>query len=184
VDAERARLFVALELPGAAREALERWRAAELRGLDGLRALAPQSLHATLCFLGWRPVDEIERIAVACAATLGGVGPPALAFADPLWLPTRRPHVLAVRLADPSGTLAGIQANLSAALSSGGWYQPEKRPFLAHVTVARVSRGARVRPVELSAVKAERFDGAAVILYRSRLERAGARYEPLRRIAL
>ena len=62
VDAERARLFVALELPEAAREALERWRASVFRDVDGLRPVAPEALHATLCFLGWRSVDEIEQI--------------------------------------------------------------------------------------------------------------------------
>lgn len=183
-DAERARLFVALELPEAAREALERWRATALRDIDGLRSVPPAALHATLCFLGWRVVDEIEPIAVACAAALGQDGPPALAFDDPVWLPARRPHVLAIGLDDPSGTLARIQATLSGALSAGGWYSPEKRSFLAHVTVARVSRRARIRGVELAPVQAERFDGAAVTLYRSRLERTGARYEALRRIAL
>jgi 2'-5' RNA ligase len=181
-DAERARLFVALDLPADVHAALEHWQARVVRDLRGLRAVARGALHATLCFLGWRLVDEIEQIGAACVHAVGGSAPPRLTFTEPLWLPERRPRVLAVGLADTFGTLAGIQAALSAALNAGGWYALETRPFLAHVTVARVARGARVRPVEVAPLEARGFEAAAVTLYRSRLERAGARYEPLREI--
>jgi 2'-5' RNA ligase len=90
--------------------------------------------------------------------------------------------VLAVGLDDQSGVLKEIQARVSAALSAGDWYEPEGRPFLPHVTVARVAARVRVKPVELARLESLDFDGAAVTLYRSRLERTGARYEPLRRV--
>jgi RNA 2',3'-cyclic 3'-phosphodiesterase len=184
VAAERARLFVALDLPAPARETLERWRSAALRDVQGLRAVAPEALHTTLCFLGWRDVAEIEPIAAACAGALAGCVPPGLTFAEPVWLPPRRPRVLAVGLADPSGALARIQAAASAALSAGGWYEPDTRPFLAHVTVARVPGRTRVRPVGLPPVHGPEFEGAAVTLFRSRLGRGGARYESQLRIEL
>jgi 2'-5' RNA ligase len=182
VDAERTRLFVALDLPAAARGALERWRSSALRDVDGLRLVAPEALHATLCFLGWRSADEIEQIGLACAEALRERAAPALTFTEPLWLPRRRSRVVAVGLEDRSGELAEIRAGVSAALSAGGWYEPEARPFLPHVTVARVAARARVNRVELARLGPLDFEGAAVTLYRSRLERAGARYEPLRRI--
>lgn len=181
-NAERIRLFVALDLPPAARAGLERWRSTAVRGMDGLRLLTPEALHATLCFLGWRSSDEIEQIGGACAEAVGERASPVLAFGEPLWLPRRRPRVLAVGLEDRSRALAEIQAALSAVLSAGGWYEPEARAFLAHVTVARVAGRARVRPIELGPVGAERFNGAAVTLYRSQLQRAGARYEALRTV--
>ena len=181
-SAERTRLFVALDLPSAARAALERWRSTALRDVEGLRLVAPEALHATLCFLGWRSADEIEQIGGACAAALGQRAAPGLRFSDPLWLPRRRPRVLAVGLDDQSGVLKEIQARVSAALSAGDWYEPEGRPFLPHVTVARVAARVRVKPVELARLESLDFDGAAVTLYRSRLERTGARYEPLRRV--
>lgn len=152
--------------------------------MDGLRLVAPEALHVTLCFLGWRPVDEITRVGGACSAAVGDRPAPALAFTEPLWLPRKRPRVLAMGLEDPSRTLEGIQAALSAALSAGGFYEPETRPFLPHVTLARVARHGRVTPVELSAPRSQEFEGVAVTLYRSRLQRGGARYEPLRRIEL
>ena len=173
---ERVRLFVALELPDDAREALVRWQARALRGVDGARAIAGEDLHATLCFLGWRAASEIGPIRDACGV-LAAHPAPELRIGAATWLPPRRPQVLAVELEDPAGVLGRAQAALSDVLAAGGWYEPEKRPYLGHVTVARLGRGTRAPrkavpdPPELS------FDAARVSLYRSRLFRSGARYE-------
>jgi 2'-5' RNA ligase len=181
---ERARLFVALELPAEGREALERWRAAAPRRVRGLRMVDRAALHVTLCFLGWRREREIEDIGAACGEAIVGWGPLALSLGDPVWLPDRRPRVLAVRIDDASNALADLQASLSARLSAGGWYAPETRPFLGHVTVGRVQRGARIRPARLPGLRALEFLAAGVTLYRSRLTPSGARYEPQRTIEL
>ena len=181
---ERARLFVALELPPGARDVLVRWREAALRDVRGLRLVAPESLHATLCFLGSRPVGEVEAIGGACGV-VAGEPPVASGFGEALWLPRRRPGVLAVSLEDAGGALARIQATLSSALVAGGWYAPESRPFLAHVTVARVaSRGGRFRPPSVVGPPSSEVLCSRVTLYRSRLGAGGARYEPLRVVEL
>jgi 2'-5' RNA ligase len=143
-----------------------------------------EDLHATLCFLGSRPEKEIEEIAAACGVV---AGEPVVesGFGDVLWLPARRPRVLAVSLLDPDGVLGRIQTVLAGALSAGGWYAPESRPFLAHVTVARVRRDARVRPVSLPAPpRGLAVRCSRVTLYRSRLSPSGARYEALASVSL
>lgn len=178
-----ARLFVALELPSAAREALARWRSEVVGEVRGLRLVRPEDLHVTLCFIGSRPEREIDQIAAACGVV---AGEPAAdcAFGEALWLPPRRPRVLAVAMSDPDGTLARMQSVLSSALVAGGWYAPESRPFLAHVTVGRVSRDTRVRVVDLSAPAGSALRCSRVTLYRSRLGSAGTRYEPLASVEL
>lgn len=184
---ERVRLFVALELPGEVRQELVRWREC-VRGAGvppRLRWATPASLHVTLCFLGWRPAEQIPSIAPACA--VAAACPPAqLTLADPVWLPPRRPRVLAVQLRDEADRLARVQRRLSKALEAGGWYEPEKRAFRAHVTVARVPKGGRVGRVALAAPAPAplSFTGRQVTLFRSRLSAAGARYEPLASVAL
>jgi RNA 2',3'-cyclic 3'-phosphodiesterase len=180
---ERARLFVALELPPGARDVLVRWRSEALRDVRGLRLVAPESLHATLCFLGSRPVGEVEAIGGACGV-VAGEPPVASGFGEALWLPRRRPGVLAVSLEDAGGALARIQATLSSALVAGGWYAPESRPFLAHVTVARVARNARIKAAALEPPPAVEVLCSRVTLYRSRLGAGGARYEPLSAVEL
>jgi 2'-5' RNA ligase len=69
-------------------------------------------------------------------------------------------------------------------LQTGGWYLPEARPFLAHTTVARVAKDARVRREGLEAPPPLAFDAGTVSLYRSRLGPGGARYEALRTVEL
>lgn len=180
----RARLFVALELPVAARDALAQWRVAALHDVRGLRLVAPDSLHATLCFLGSRPAHEIEAIASACGVVAGEPEVDS-AFGAAVWLPRRRPRVLAVELEDARGALARLQAALASTLVAGGWYAPESRPFLAHVTVARVAgKEGRVRPVDLPPPPTGPVRCSRVTLYRSRLGPSGARYEPLSLVEL
>jgi 2'-5' RNA ligase len=184
VSDERVRLFVALELPDDVRDVLQRWRSRALSDMQGLRAVDAENLHVTLCFLGSCEAAEIDSIGAACAGAVAGREPCSLALGGALWLPPRRPRVVAVDLDDHGSALASVQASLSDALAAGGWYRPESRPFLAHVTVARVGSGARVRAGELPALDPVAFAGSTVTLYRSRPSPRGARYEPLRRIDL
>jgi RNA 2',3'-cyclic 3'-phosphodiesterase len=183
VSAPRVRLFVALDLPVTVRDRLAEWARAELSERAGARPLAAESLHVTLCFLGGRDAGEVEAIAAACAV-VGDRGVVALQVGTPLWLPPRRPRVAAVTLIDPEDALLALQSTLAQALSDGGWYQRERRPFLAHVTVARIARGGPARPPAMGSPAAQRFSAASVSLYRSHTGPRGASYEPLATIAL
>jgi RNA 2',3'-cyclic 3'-phosphodiesterase len=180
---EQVRLFVALELPAEVREALVRWRSAALNTVPGLRPLPEDHLHVTLCFLGWRSASEIEAIAGACRQ-LSPFDPPMVSLGEARWLPPRRPRVLAVELAEAEGQLRVIQARLSRTLEEGGWYEPERRPYLPHVTVARAGRRERVKPSPLPAPPSLSFTSSRVTLFRSRLSPRGARYEVLSAVSL
>ena len=180
---ERVRLFVALELPEDVREAIVDWRRRAVGNVRGLRLVAPESLHVTLCFLGWRFASEIDQIVAACAGVPSRPRP-RLSVADAIWLPPRRPGVLAVKLDDVDSALGDIQRAFSEALGSVGLYTAEKRPFLPHVTLGRVARGARVRAVSLPAPGRVEFDGATVALFRSRPMAGGSKYEALMEVAL
>ncbi|MFL5821825.1 MAG: RNA 2',3'-cyclic phosphodiesterase [Solirubrobacteraceae bacterium] len=180
---ERVRLFVALELPEDVRQALGRWRSDALRNITGLRAIPPDHLHVTLCFLGWQDAGEVEAIADACRAVTASE-PPELTLGEAVWLPPRRPRVLAVQLHDAHGRLAALQSELSQRLEAGGWYVPERRPYMAHVTVVRVRRQARVSPSALAEPEAMAFRASQVTLFRSHLSAAGARYEALAGMSL
>ncbi len=180
---EPARLFVALELPALVRDALVRWRSEALHDPLGLRLIAPDQLHVTLCFLGWRAAAEIDDIRAACGV-MAGEPIAELRLGDAIWLPTRRPRVLAVELDDPGGALARAQSSLSRALQAGGWYTPESRPFRAHVTVARVARGASVRAHQLPRPPALALRGSRASLFRSLPGPGGVRYERLGTVEL
>jgi 2'-5' RNA ligase len=183
VSAGQARLFVALELPAEVRSALEKWSREHAGGMARVRLVQADSLHVTLCFLGSRPAGEIDAIAAACGA-VSGLAPAALTIGAARWLPPRRPRVLTVTLADAQERLAVVRATLAAALRDGGFYDPETRPFLAHVTVARVAHDGRPRRGGLPAPEPVRFTGDTVTLYRSHLGGGPARYEALSRVTL
>jgi RNA 2',3'-cyclic 3'-phosphodiesterase len=190
---------VALELPPAVREQLAAWAravaCAARAGRDergSLRVLEASSLHLTLCFLGARPVGEIDALAEALVP--GDIQPCELAVGAPLWLPSRRPQALAVEVHDRDGVLARAQQRISAALSGASGWLPERRRFRPHVTVARVRRGGARRrrgrsrePAEgrprheqpLPATPRLSFAAETIVLYRSWLAREGASYEAL-----
>jgi RNA 2',3'-cyclic 3'-phosphodiesterase len=183
---ETLRLFVALELPEAVRRAVSEWSASELARAGRLRLVADEALHVTLCFLGARPASELDAITAACREAAAGHRPLLLSLGRALALPRRRPRVVAVGV-DGVGELDELQTALSTRLAAGGWYRPEPRPFLAHVTVARVRPNSRIdaraldrlRPIEATAFVAD-----TVTVFRSRTRPGGARYEALMRVGL
>lgn len=178
VAADRVRLFVALELPAAVRDVLADWSEVVARDVRGLRPTGADSLHVTLAFLGEQPVTEVAEIAQIC--TISARFPAAeLELADVEWLPPRRPRVLAVRLDDPSSALARLRSALVEELTSGGFLEPERRPFLAHATVARARSGLRPPRQSPPPPQRLRFIADSVSLWRSRLGSGPARYESL-----
>jgi RNA 2',3'-cyclic 3'-phosphodiesterase len=177
-----ARLFAALEIPAPVRADLAAF-GREAASHDGaLRPVREDALHLTLAFLGHRALDEIDPARLA----IRGVQSPAprLTLSEPLWLAPKRPHVLTVALQD-AGVLASLQEQVVARLSDALPWEPEKRPFRPHVTVARVRRGWRPRVRDLPDAPHATFAAEAVVLFRSHLGGRGpSRYEALERAEL
>jgi len=174
---------VALELPGEFVEGLSAWGREAFGGVRELRLLRPESLHVTLVFLGYQAERDIERIAEVSFE--GGIpgGGFGLVPEGVVPVPRSRPRLFALDLEDVGAALGEWQARLSERLEAARFYEPEKRPFWAHVTLARVKRGEKVgRGLEvpdLPDALREPFRAGRVTLYRSTLRRSGAVYEPL-----
>ncbi|HUY56883.1 MAG TPA: RNA 2',3'-cyclic phosphodiesterase [Candidatus Micrarchaeaceae archaeon] len=139
-------LFLALELPHEARQRLTP-PLGRLAALDpGVRPARADGLHLTLRFLG-RVEPEAEpslRIAAERVARrtteflveLGGLGVfPNLAQPRVVWVGVRAGVAELDRLAGALG----------AELVRAGW-SPERRPFRAHCTLARVAQPLGQRP--------------------------------------
>jgi 2'-5' RNA ligase len=86
-----------------------------------------------------------------------------------------------VEIDDPDGELAGVQGRVSEAMSEVSGWEPQRRRFRAHVTVARMREGALgksyARPLEPTPQLS--FVPVSIVLYRSWLAPAGATYEAL-----
>jgi 2'-5' RNA ligase len=185
----RARLFVALDLPGEVRAGIDAWGKEALAD-PGLRPVPAENLHITLAFLGSRAEEEVERIGEAVRESVGPA--PWVELLEPVQRPPRgRARLFALPVLSP-GTEA-LQAGVEQRLVEGGFYEPEKRPFWPHVTLARVrpqGRGSR-RPAaiadppgKLPEALSEAFFGVRLSLYRSVLLPSGAQYVPLAQVEL
>jgi 2'-5' RNA ligase len=186
---ERVRMFVALDLPERTREGIAMWGTEALTD-PALRTVAPESLHITLAFLGLRPQSDVESL----TGVLTGAAAPAplVELRGPVGKPTpTQPRLFALPALSPGAEQ--IQAHLRELLVAEDLYEPEKRPFWPHVTVARVrseGRGSR-RPMgvqrppkDLPGGLEEVFYGVRLTLYRSVLQPSGARYVPLAQVEL
>jgi 2'-5' RNA ligase len=185
----RARLFVALDLPDELREGVAVWGREALAD-PALRPVAPESLHVTLAFLGSRPEEEIEAVA-AVVRERGGPAP-WVELGGPVPRPPRGMARLYALPALSPGAEA-LQEGVSQGLAEAGFYEPEKRSFWPHVTVARVrpeGRGSRrpavvsEPPEKLPAGLSEARVCRRMTLYRSELQPTGARYVPLAQVQL
>jgi len=190
-------LFVAADPPALVRERLAGWARGAAAAITSsepappLRLLDPENLHLTLCFLGSRPVEEITAIGSALSACAVDVG--ELSVGAPLWLPPARPRSLAVAIHDEAGELAGLHAAVAGAICESSGWEPERRRFRAHITVARTRgrtpRGSRAASPSgggagLPATPQLRFNAESLTLYRSWLSSAGASYEAVARSGL
>ena len=179
------RLFVALELPEEARAALVEWQGAAFGGFGRtVRLVRPGSLHVTLAFLGHHPEPALDAIREAAFSAVAGLAAPSLAATEVKAVPPRRPRLWALALDDPGELSTAVHEAVAEPLVEGGWYEREKRPFWPHVTVARVRAREKPPRLRLDPPEGLAFVASEVVLYRSRLSRAGADYEPLARVSL
>ena len=185
----RVRLFIALDLPDAVRAGIGRWSERALRD-PALRPVPERSLHITFAFLGHRPESEIGAIEAVVAESGGPAASVELLEPEPR--PRRgRPRVYA--LSARSEGAERLQAGLRERLVAAGLFEPEKRPFWPHVTVARVRAegGGSRRPALVARPPGplpqdllQPFDAVRISLYRSELQPRGARYVPLAQVEL
>jgi RNA 2',3'-cyclic 3'-phosphodiesterase len=176
----RTRLFLALELPDPARLAIAGWRDGALaEAAAQLRPVRTEYLHVTLVFLGWQYERDIERIASLAFEAAAGLPPAVLTPVALVPVPKRGPRLFALDLADEHERAGAVQDAASRALAGAHLYEPEKRPFWPHVTLARVKRNSRAPRLDAPAPPAEPFVASRLTLYRSTLRPQGAIYEPL-----
>ncbi len=182
-EAKPLRLFVAIEVPERVRDDIEDavlpWR----ERFPKAKWVPKENQHVTLKFLGstWPRLvgwvqDQILGVASAHApfrVTATGIG----AFPS-----QRRARVLWAGLDDPEGRMAEIAALLDQALAPE--FEPEKRGFTAHLTVARFEPQVPLEDLEGNALSTEAFQVDRLVLFRSHLRRPAPIYEPLRAFPL
>lgn len=175
------RLFVALRPPRAIRERL----LGLMGGVPGARWQDDAQLHLTLRYVGEVQPHTAEDVATALESVrhppvelrLDGCG----MFDDS----RGKPNAIWAGVS-PREPLAALHRKVDAAIVRAG-LEPERRAYLPHITLARMSGSAG--PIdrwlaEHAALASEPFAIDAMILYESRLGHGGASYEPVARYKL
>jgi len=136
------RLFVAIELPAAARRRL-------IEHIDRLRSTMPEvraswsreeNLHLTLKFLGDIPATNVERLSVAASIATTRVEPFDIVVEGCGAFPPRgQPRVLWIGIRDLSGQLALLHQTLEDECAKAG-FPREQRSFHPHLTIARIRK--------------------------------------------
>lgn len=132
---ERFRAFVAVHvdpLPGI-RALLEGLRDT---GAD-LKVVDPENLHLTLKFLGDTPTARVPDVRAAMEEATAGEAPITLTFEGVgSFGPRDAPRVVWVGV-EGGDALARVAKRLDDALAARGVSEKERRPFRAHLTLAR-----------------------------------------------
>lgn len=181
------RLFAAVEIDDEARRsAVEAAEAlsAILGAHPEIRWVPAENLHLTVRFIGH--VDE------------DGVGPLVEKLTEPLSIAAFQialgscgafprggnPRVMWIGLRSGLAELASMHDEFNQRLLPFG-FEPEARPFSAHLTLARIKEtsrgfGARIRTsLQRVEVRPVTFSISRATIFVSRPSRAGSRYEPL-----
>lgn len=170
------RLFFGLPLPLDAADAIVGWQRDALLG-SAVRPLPREHLHVTLAFLGSRPAGELDSLSAALREAAAGMERPVL---SPLrYRETERVAMLV--LEDRGGHAGELYRRLSERLEQLDVYKPERRPWLAHVTVARFRTRPRLQPL---LPELEPFSPSEAALYHSVLRPSGAQYDIVDSVAL
>jgi RNA 2',3'-cyclic 3'-phosphodiesterase len=175
-EPQRLRLFVAYRLPGAIVEGVAAWQRQTLAGVDGVRPTPRESLHVTMVFLGSQPAAAVTDIAETIRRRTDAARRPS--FQVWRYRETPRVGMLALsELALPGDGYAGRANELAGRLmldfQAAGIYEPEKRDWKPHITVARFRAEPRLTPA-IPALGA--FDALDVALYESKLSPSGSVY--------
>ncbi|HTL71140.1 MAG TPA: RNA 2',3'-cyclic phosphodiesterase [Candidatus Eisenbacteria bacterium] len=183
------RLFLAVELPPELREDVARFTA-PFQGLaPAVRWTQTENLHVTLRFLGSIEPARLEAVKAAARRAAGEIVPFDLelsgagAFPDPA-----RPQVLWLGFGRGREAL-GHAASLVRGELEAQRIETERRPFAAHLTVARIREaGPDARLAATAFLAAELppmrpFPATHVTLFQSHLSDSGSRYEVLERYA-
>ena len=152
-------------------------------GLKNLRLIGKYELHVTLHFLGDIDAERIvklkglledtARVCRPAEFSLKGIG----AFPD-----IQRARGLTLDLDDSRGALGGLYKMFAGPLGAAKFLKPEST-YKPHITLARVRgrKGVELKEdilPDVSGMLQSSFKVDRIVLYRSELTPAGARYYP------
>ena len=140
---EEIRSFIAIELSEEVKRGLAKLRS-ELERAEHpfVKWVDIGGIHLTLKFLGNIPFKQVDEITEAIKEATQGISPFHLEISGLGAFPNlKQPRVLWVGIGEEIDKLLSLQQKIDSALVSLG-FTKEERPFVPHLTLARVRQGA------------------------------------------
>jgi len=182
------RTFIAIEIPSEVKSALAALQDELRRAGADVSWTRPENIHLTLRFLGEvdeRRIGEVEKVCVASAAEFR---PFTLSLNDTGVFPNaRQPRVLWAGLAGEIEKAVEMRKRINDGLALIG-FEREDKDFRPHLTIGRVKSTKKTRELlaiaEARQVPALSFVVTEIVLMKSELHPAGARYTPIAKVSL
>ncbi len=183
------RLFLAMDVPEELKAALGRAMEDTEPDSSGMKWVRPANIHFTLKFLGNVEEEKVEALANAVREvtgvspsveiSTGGFG----AFPRP-----ERARVFWLGLETGKAALSELARDFNGRLRALR-FEAEKRPFAAHITLARLRQARDISNLieaweQTAGVRDVAWRGNEVVLYQSVLDRTGPTYTALERFEL
>jgi len=177
------RCFIAIDLPSDLKHRVATI-SAQLRQLNHnhpLRWVAPDHLHVTLQFIGDVSTDLVPKIIHHVQQHINSIAPMALQFGKLCLFPSpRKPRLIILRVGPDEALLPLAQA-VAAGVQAAG-VEIDKRPFVGHLSLARLKD--RCRPKLVDDYNFNDFTLNDIVLYQSTPSEQGSVYTPLHRFPL
>lgn len=182
------RLFVAVDPGSDCLEQIEKAASSLRKKAPSAKWVRAEGMHLTLVFLGEVPDETLDAVIEAARGAARVFAPMRLRFEGGGCFGGRKPRVLWVGVHGELNSLVSLQKSLSSALVPVG-YTPEERAFSAHLTLARArdARGDAAFSDCAAALSSQTFgetNVTEIVVYRSELGPAGARYTAMARLPL
>jgi 2'-5' RNA ligase len=182
------RTFIAIEIPSEIKSALGALQTDLRRAGADVSWTKPDNFHLTLIFLGEvdeSRIGEVEKVCVSSAAefkpftlSLNGTG---------VFPNARQPRVLWAGLAGEIENVVEMRRRLDDGLALIG-FEREETAFRPHLTIGRVKSNKKTRELlalaDTHQLPRSSFEVTEIVLMKSELLPAGARYTVMARASL
>ena len=172
-------MFTGLPLPEAARESIGRWLGPWRGRFADLKWVDDDLLHVSLHFFGELERDQVAVLADDLRAVAAAPIPATLGAAG--WL-GRPPRVIVMHLTRGVDMVTALQGIYARRIRRLG-HRTESRPYVPHVTLARVRRGV-AQLAWLQQCPEVSFAFGRLVLFESVPGKRGPQYVPVRSVTL
>lgn len=182
------RTFVAVELPLITRNELDAF-VREFRSLDAaVRWEQTAKLHITLKFLGATEEAQLPAIIRLLKTAVADIAPfPLVLTSTGCFSGRHGPRVVWIGAESPAGALEALATRVDEATRQLG-FEPDNKPFHAHVTLARITGRRSVvdllRTMESRTFRSQPIEVSHIALVKSELRPGGSVYSVLSSIPL